>query len=115
MSKPRSFLRLFTERGPLAVVAVTGALLFGIAGPASAQFFNFGGFDRRPAPPRGIPGGPPQQGGIFSPFGDPNQPQQPVVVDSSRAPPPVKRWDVVAAQRLYRFYRQLLIRTTPGR
>ncbi len=91
MSKPRSFLRLFTERGPLAVVAVTGALLFGIAGPASAQFFNFGGFDRRPAPPRGIPGGPPQQGGIFSPFGDPNQPQQPVVVDSSRAPPPVKR------------------------
>lgn len=95
MPKPNSFLRMFAERGPLAVLAVTGAILFGIAGPASAQFFNFGGFDRRPAPPRGVPGGPPpgppQQGGFFSSFGpgDPNQP--PPVVDSSRAPPPPKR------------------------
>ncbi|MCX7307790.1 MAG: DUF459 domain-containing protein [Afipia sp.] len=95
MSKPRTFLRLLTEPGPLAVLALTGAMLFGIMGPASAQFFNFGGFDRRPAPPRGIPGGqppgPPQQGGFFSPFGDPNQQQPPPVVDSSRAPPPAKR------------------------
>ena len=95
MPKPTSFLRLFTERGPLAVLAVTGAILFGIVGPASAQFFNFGGFDRRPAPPRGVPGGqppgPPQQGGFFAPYGDPNQQQPPPVVDSSRAPPPAKR------------------------
>lgn len=91
MSNSRSFLRLFAERGPLAVLAVTGVILFGIVGPASAQFFNFGGFDRRPAPPRGVPGGPPQQGGFFSPFGDPSQQQPPQVVDSSRAPPPAKR------------------------
>lgn len=95
MPNKRSFLRILTEAGPLMVLALSGAMLFGIMGPASAQFFNFGGFDRRPMPPRGIPGGPPpgppQQGGFFSPFGggDPNQP--PPVVDSSRAPPPAKR------------------------
>ncbi len=96
MPNKRSLLRLLTEPGPLMVLALTGAMLFGIMGPASAQFFNFGGFDRRPTPPRGIPGGqppgPPQQGGFFSPYGDPNQPQQPPpVADSSRAPPPAKR------------------------
>ena len=77
------------------VLAVAGAMLFGIVGPASAQFFNFG-FDRRPPPPpRGVPGGaPPQQGGgFFSPFGDafPGTQPPPQVVDSSRAPPPAKR------------------------
>ncbi len=123
MSNKRSFLRIFTEPGigragaavryrdgngvirkprltfrrhsRIAVLAVTGAILFGVMGTASAQFFNFGGFDRRP-PPRGGPGGqppgPPPQGGFFSPFGDqfPGQPP-PQVVDSSRAPPPAKR------------------------
>ena len=65
MSKPGSFFRLFTERGPLTVLAVAGAMLFGIVAPASAQFFDFGfGRPQRPAPPR--PGG----GGFFSPFGD---------------------------------------------
>jgi len=48
MSKPTSFFRVFTESGPLVLVVAT-ALLLGIAGPASAQFFNFGNF-----------GGPPQ-------------------------------------------------------
>ena len=82
----KSFLGLLAERGPLAVLAVTGVILFGIVGPASAQFFNFGGYDRRPAPPRGPPGG------FFSPF-DPFSGQQPPpqVVDSSRAPPAAKR------------------------
>ena len=36
MSKRPSFLRLFTERGPLTVLAVAGAMLFGIAAPPSA-------------------------------------------------------------------------------
>ncbi len=44
MRQPKSFLRVFTDTGPLAVLAVVIALLIGIAGPASAQFFNFGGF-----------------------------------------------------------------------
>ena len=34
---------MFTEAGPLIVLGVAVALLLGIAGPASAQFFNFGG------------------------------------------------------------------------
>jgi len=100
MAKRTSFLRIFTERGPLAVLAVAGVMLFGIVGPASAQFFNF--FDRRPppSPPRGIPGGPPS--GYYPPFGDlfPGAPPpnaQPRPVDSSRAPPPAKR--EVAAER----------------
>ena len=50
MRKPKSFLRVFTDTGPLVVLAVAIALLVGIVGPASAQFFNFGGF-----------GGPPQR------------------------------------------------------
>ena len=50
MAKPKSFFRVFTERGPLIALAVAVALLVGIAGPASAQFFfNFGG------PPRPQP------------------------------------------------------------
>ena len=34
---------MFTETGPLIALAVAIALLVGIVGPASAQFFNFGG------------------------------------------------------------------------
>ena len=53
MQKPKSFFRVFTETGPLVALAVAIALLIGIAGPASAQFFNFGGpppQQQRPAP-----------------------------------------------------------------
>jgi hypothetical protein len=56
MRKPKSFLRVFTDTGPLAVLAVVIAFLVGIAAPASAQFFNFGGFGgppQRQAPQRG--------------------------------------------------------------
>lgn len=93
MSKRKPFLRLFTERGPLIVLTVAGAMLFGIVGPASAQFFDFG-FGRRPPPqaPRGAPGG--GGGGFFSPFNDtfgPGQQQQAPRVDYSRAPAAAKR------------------------
>lgn len=101
MPKRTSFLRLFTERGPLTVLAVAGGLLFGVAGPASAQFFDFGfGRPQRPVPPRGVPGG--GGGGFFSPFNDtfgPGPQQQAPRVDYSRAPAPVKR-DTIAEQNV---------------
>src|SRR5437588_3824908 len=87
MQKPRSFFRIFTETGPLIVLAVAVALLVGIAGPASAQFFNFGGWSR--PQPRSSGGG--WFGGdLFAPFQQ--QPQAPKRVDDfSKAPPPEKR------------------------
>jgi hypothetical protein len=92
MFKPTSFFKLFTETGPLIVLAVAIALLVGIVGPASAQFFNFGG-PPRPAPRSnggfGGGGGGWFGGDIFAPF----QPQAPkrVYQDFSRPPPPEKR------------------------
>jgi hypothetical protein len=98
MPKTRSFLRLFTETGPLVAFAV--AFLIGVAAPASAQFFNFGGPPRpqpapQPAPQRG-PGG--WFGGdLFAPF----QQQAPrrVIENYSKAPPPEKR-DTVAERNV---------------
>ena len=53
MQKPKSFFRVFTESGPSIALAVAIALLVGLAGPASAQFFNFGGWSRpHPIQPR---------------------------------------------------------------
>src|SRR5919198_2871921 len=87
MRKPKPFFRVLTESGPLTVLAVALALLIGIAGPASAQFFNFGGWSR-PAPPRQGGGGGWFGGDFFAPF----QQQQPKrVQDFSKAPPPEKR------------------------
>src|SRR3954470_3527728 len=92
MSKPKSFLRVFTESGPLIALAVAVALLVGIVGPASAQFFNFGG-PPRPQPPRssggGFGGGGWFGGDLFAPF----QQQAPkrVIENFSKAPPPEKR------------------------
>jgi hypothetical protein len=93
MSNPRSFFRVFTEAGPLIALAVALALLVGIAGPASAQFFNFGG------PPRPQPQQQPRSGGfgggwfggdLFAPFQQ--QQQAPKRVENySKAPPPEKR------------------------
>src|SRR3954463_2489963 len=90
MRKPKSFLRVFTDTGPLAVLAVVIACLVGIVGPASAQFFNFGGFGgppQRQAPQRG--GGGWFGGDFFQPFQQqaPQAPRQ----DFSRAPAPAKR------------------------
>jgi hypothetical protein len=96
MSKQKSFFRVFTETGPLIALAVVVAFLVGIAGPASAQFFNFGGPPRPPpqqAPRGGYGGG--YGGGngwfggdLFAPF----QQQAPKRVENySKAPPPEKR------------------------
>src|SRR6266699_3290580 len=83
MPKPKSFFRVFTETGPLIALAVAIALLVGIVGPASAQFFNFGG------PPRPQSRGGWFGGDLFAPF----QQQAPkrVIQDFSKAPPPDKR------------------------
>jgi hypothetical protein len=98
MADQKSFLRVFTEGGPLIAVSVAVTLLLGIAGPASAQFFNFGFGQpqQRPQPQqRMAPGG---GGGwfggdLFAPFQQQQQPRQQRVIreDFSRAPPPEKR------------------------
>jgi len=97
MQEPKSFFRLFTETGPLVVLAV--ALLVGIVGPASAQFFFFGG---PPRPPQSQPQQPQAQpqprsgfggwfgGDLFAPFQQ-QAPRQTTREESSKAPPPAKR------------------------
>jgi uncharacterized protein len=95
MAKPKSFFRVFTETGPLIALAVAVALLAGIAGPASAQFFNFGNFGGPPPRPQ-----PQQRGGgwfggdFFAPFQQQQQQQQQApkrIENYSKAPPPEKR------------------------
>ncbi|QPF84164.1 DUF459 domain-containing protein [Bradyrhizobium genosp. L] len=105
MPKPRSFLRVFTESGPLLALAVALVLLIGIASPASAQFFGFPGFGS-PSPPPRHQTPPPRRGGdwfgsdFFQPFErQPQaQPQRPRE-DFSRAPAPAKR-DSVAERNV---------------
>ncbi|HYZ42058.1 MAG TPA: hypothetical protein VE687_15785 [Stellaceae bacterium] len=93
MSKPTSFFKVFTETGPLIVLGVAVALLVGVVGPASAQFFNFGGPPRSAPRSSGFGGGGGWFGGdFFAPF----QQQQPkrIIQDFSKAPPPEKRESV---------------------
>src|SRR5882724_12101417 len=99
MSKPKSFLKLFTETGPLIVLAVTIALVVGIVGPASAQFFNFGGPQQRPAQQRGGFGGGGWFGNDFFTRFQPSQAPKRVYQDFSKAPPPEKRADAAAPER----------------
>ncbi len=94
MPKTKSFLRVFTEPGPLVALAVALALLVGIAGPASAQFFNFGNFGGPPQrpQPRGGGGGGWFGGDFFAPFQQQQQaPKKVIREDFSKAPPPEKR------------------------
>jgi hypothetical protein len=100
MAQPKSFFRVFTEGGPLIAVAAAVALLLGIVGPASAQFFNFGGPPQRPQPQQrnnngglgGAPGGGSWFGGdLFAPFQQQAPRQRVVREDYSKAPPPEKR------------------------
>src|SRR5258705_8585040 len=92
MPKTKSFLRVFTEPGPLVALAVALALLVGIAGPASAQFFNFGNFGgppQRPQPRGG--GGGWFGGGFFPPFQQQQEQQAPekgIREGFFKAPPP---------------------------
>ena len=44
---------ILTGRGRLIALAVAVGLVLGMAGPTSAQFFNFGGYQQRPQPQRG--------------------------------------------------------------
>ena len=89
MQKPKSFFRIFTEPGPLIALSVAVALLVGLAGPASAQFFNFGGWSR-PQPRSSGGSGGWFGGDLFAPFQQ--QQQAPKRVENfSKAPPPEKR------------------------
>jgi uncharacterized protein len=97
MLKPKSVLKVFTETGPLIVLAVTIALVVGIVGPASAQFFNFGG-PQRPAPHGGGFGGNWFGNDFFQPF-QPSQAPKRVYQDFSKAPPPERRADATAPER----------------
>src|SRR5438105_13094537 len=91
MQKLRSFFRIFTETGPLITLLVAVALLVGIAGPASGQFFNFGGWSR-PQPRSSGGGGGWFGGDLFTPFQQQQQQQAPKRVENfSKAPPPEKR------------------------
>src|SRR5436305_4544213 len=90
MQKPRSFFRIFTETGPLITLLVAVALLVGIAGPASAQFFNFGGWSR-PQPRSSGGGGGWFGGDLFTPFQQQQQQAPKRVENFSKAPPPEKR------------------------
>src|SRR5882757_9436495 len=102
MSKPKSFLRVFTEPGPLIALAVAIALLVGIAGPASAQFFNFPGFGgppQRQAPPQRNNGRDWFGGDFFQPFQQQAPQQQRPREDFSRAPAAAKR-DTVAERNV---------------
>lgn len=83
--------RYLTRRPPLRVIAVAGAMLLGVAAPASAQLFPF--FEG-PAhrPQRGGGGGWFGGNGFFAPFEQPRARPRPVErQDYSRAPAPEKR------------------------
>jgi hypothetical protein len=90
MAQPKSFFRVFCEAGPLIAVTVAVTLLLGIAGPASAQFFNFGGPARPQPQQRSGFGGGWFGGELFAPFQQ-QEPKRVVREDFSRAPPPAKR------------------------
>src|SRR5882672_3077009 len=99
LDKPKK-LRVLSESGPLIALAIAAAMVFGIVGPSSAQFFNFGGF-QQPQPQRGGGG---FGGGwfgndMFDPFQqhapqprwERGQTPPPEREDFSKAPPPEKR------------------------
>src|SRR5258706_13166187 len=92
MPKTKSFLRAFTEPGPLAALAVAAALLVGIAGPASAQFFNFGNFGGPPQRPAQRGGGGGWFGGdLLAPLQQQQQaPKKGMPEGFCKTPPPGK-------------------------
>src|SRR5262245_22788829 len=97
----RSRKRVFTGSGPLIALAIAAGMLLGVAGPSSAQFFGFGGYQQRPQPQRGGGwfGGGWNGGGWNNDFFDPFQRPPPIErrqsapprEDYSKAPPPERR------------------------
>ncbi|MEH2627863.1 hypothetical protein V1292_005918 [Bradyrhizobium sp. AZCC 1719] len=96
---------IFTERGWLIALAVAVGMLLGLAGPTSAQFFNFGGYQQGPQQQRGGGWFGNERGGgwygndTFAPYQE-HAPQPrwngrqappPPREDFSKAPPPEKR------------------------
>ena len=96
--------RILVELGPLIAVIVAITLLVGVAGPASAQFFGFGG-PQRAAPRSGggwFGGGGGWFGGggdFFTPFRQEQPRQQRTYQDFSKAPPPEKRDPNIVPER----------------
>lgn len=94
MPGPKSLFRRLTERWPLIALAIVATL---IAAPASAQFFNFGFEQQRPAHRGGGGGWFGSDNPFFSPFQEPPprqqrpQRQQRPAENYSHAPPPEKR------------------------
>lgn len=99
--KPR---RVCTGSGPLIALAIAAVVLLSVAGPTSAQFFNFGGFQQRPPPQRsgGWFGGGWFGNDAFNPFNpfqqrapeprwERRQTLSPLHEDFAKAPPPEKR------------------------
>jgi uncharacterized protein len=93
---------VFTESGPLIALAVVAGMGLGIVAPASAQFFNFDGFQQRPPLQRGgggFGGGwfgnemfpPVQQRRAPQPRWERRQTVPNVREDFSKAPPAEKR------------------------
>jgi uncharacterized protein len=92
---------IFTPSGPLLALAIAAAMVLGVVGPTSAQFFNFGGFQQRPQPQRGgggFGGGwfgndtfEPYQQRAPQPRWERRQTPSQVREDFSKAPPPEKR------------------------
>ena len=86
-------------RSPLIALAIAAGMLVTVAGPTSAQFFNFGGF-QQPPPPQQRGGGWFGGGWFGNETFEPSRPRAPVPrqarpspvrEDFSRAPPPEKR------------------------
>jgi hypothetical protein len=109
MPDKRKKPRIFAESGALIALAIAAAMVFGIVGPTSAQFFNFDGFQQRPQPQRGYGGfggswfgndmPDPFQQQAPQPRWDRRQAPSPTREDSSKAPPPEKH-DIVAERRI---------------
>src|SRR5437016_12377385 len=96
MSKPKSFFKVVTETCPLIALGVAVALMVALVGPASAQFFNFGGPPRQAPRSGGFGGGGWFGGDLFAPF----QQQAPKrIQDFSKAPPPEKRENATVPER----------------
>ena len=97
MREQKSPFRVLTESGPLVALTVGVAHLVGVAGPASAQFFNFGGWSQPQPQPRGGSGW--FDGDVYAPFqrqvpryqAPRRQAPRQILEDFSKAPPPEKR------------------------